>query len=168
MSQGFFLFLLHELHELFGSPSKKGPSGTGNNQCFSMAEDRPGGVDYSGFSFDEKMRVYYSARPYDFACARAAPWQQLPSDPPRPRAQASSFPTSPCTSGCRTAAPTGRQTPSQSANFRSPSPTTSTSGQRPARRRRRALPRRTARCCVCRAARTEGSLPCVRCVVAAS
>ena len=48
-----------------------------------MADDRPGGVDYSGFSFDEKMRVYYSARPYAFAWARAA---RLPSDPARPHA----------------------------------------------------------------------------------
>ena len=49
----------------------------------SMADERPGGVDYSGFSFDEKMRVYYSARPYAFAWARAA---RLPSDPARPHA----------------------------------------------------------------------------------
>ena len=40
-------------------PPKRSPSTTGNHrEVFSMADDRPGGVDYSGFSFDEKMRVY--------------------------------------------------------------------------------------------------------------
>ena len=56
-----------------------------------MADDRPAGVDYSSFSFDDKMRVYYSAPPTPPACARAPGAESARVPPPltsRPRPRA--------------------------------------------------------------------------------
>jgi hypothetical protein len=129
-----------------------------------MADDRPGGVDYSGFSFDEKMRVYYSARPYAFAWVRAAPRQRLPSDPGRPHS-GKLFPYEPMHQwlsygGSDRAVDAFSK---REFSFTLANDVYIRSAPRAPPPQDRALLR-----CVCRAARTEGSLPCVRCVVAAS
>jgi hypothetical protein len=135
-------------------PPKRSPSTTGNHrEVFSMADDRPGGVDYSGFSFDEKMRVYYSARPYAFAWARAA---RLPSDPARPHA-GKLFPYEPMHQWLSYG---GSDRAADAFSKREFSFTLANDVYI------RSAPRAVR--CVCRAAWTEGSLPCVRCVVAAS